>query len=849
VVALDEADESVISYGVTDYEGGFTLKLTQGETYLLRVSFIGFHTFEEKITAQENVPMKVVLMPSLEQMQAMEIVEELPVTISGDTIIYQAEAFTNGTERKLEDVLEALPGFEVNEYGEVKVQGKDVEKILVEGKEFFEGDTKLAVQNIPANAVDKVQLLRNFNDISPLGNLEDDDDRLAINIRLADDKKNLFFGDVELGAGLDERYLGHANLFKYKPKSTYNFIADANNIGRQAFTSRDYFRFSGGMNSISSGSGAVMNLSTNDMGFMELQNNSALNINTGLGAFNFNWVPNKRWKFSGFAIGSYTENTIQSNNDRLYVRASENNVESLSELEDRSNLSVLAKAKATYTKGADLHISYEVFSKASDLASDRFIDSDFLGVASQIINPASQHPWQLDQKLAGYWALDAKNILSLEASYSYQVQDPRLSLRSTGLLFDGFLPLEQLEQDALVQTTGINTHQQQSELNWYHILNPRNHLNFRIGNNYNHQNLLSDLSQETNPQLEDEVYGNDVGYVYSDLYAGVNYRTRMGKLTVNPGINFHQFILEDSQLTTTRTNKKYLWLPELALDFQISNAANIRMFYTLQANFPDIQSLAQGLRVQNYNTIFRGNRSLKNGIYHNLSLNYFNYSLFNHISIFGGVNYQKRKDDFTQELAYQNLSRLLLPINSAITNEVASGYVNVEKTYTTFKISGDLNLSYSNINNTFEGQANINQTFAQQADLSGEAKFFKRLTLRAGYRLTLNQYESNLNRNQYRNHQPYGKAQLKLLKNCILALDYEWHDYRSKHGSLQSQFDFLNASLEYQPEKSPWLLSVRALNLLDTRTIRRDSFVENQVNTFSYWVQPRYFMLSVQYDI
>ncbi len=139
VVAQDEAGETVVSYGVTDHEGRFVLKLTKGTTYLLKVSFIGYETHLEKFQASEAL-FQVTLKPSLAELQAMEIVEELPVTISGDTIIYQAEAFTNGTERKLEDVLEALPGFEVNEYGEVKVQGKDVEKILVEGKEFFEGD-------------------------------------------------------------------------------------------------------------------------------------------------------------------------------------------------------------------------------------------------------------------------------------------------------------------------------------------------------------------------------------------------------------------------------------------------------------------------------------------------------------------------------------------------------------------------------------------------------------------------------------------------------------------------------------------------------------------------------------
>ncbi|HAI42977.1 MAG TPA: hypothetical protein DCM40_35185, partial [Maribacter sp.] len=81
---------------------------------------------------------------------------EMPVSVKGDTIVYDTDSFVSGTEKKLKDVLENLPGIEINDDGQIEVEGKTVSKVMVEGKDFFDGDSKLAVENIPANALSKV---------------------------------------------------------------------------------------------------------------------------------------------------------------------------------------------------------------------------------------------------------------------------------------------------------------------------------------------------------------------------------------------------------------------------------------------------------------------------------------------------------------------------------------------------------------------------------------------------------------------------------------------------------------------------------------------------------------------
>ena len=170
-------------------KGKYKLSLEKNATYKLQVSYIGMKTFEEIITTKElNIDKDFSLKPD-NALDAVELTYEMPVTISGDTLTYNADSFKNGTERKLEDVLKKLPGVEVNDDGEIEVEGKAVSKVMVDGKDFFDGDSKLATKNIPANAVDKVQVLKNHSEVSQLSGVTNNQDNIAINIKLKEGKE------------------------------------------------------------------------------------------------------------------------------------------------------------------------------------------------------------------------------------------------------------------------------------------------------------------------------------------------------------------------------------------------------------------------------------------------------------------------------------------------------------------------------------------------------------------------------------------------------------------------------------------------------------------------------------
>ena len=167
VVAVNSDTKGLDGFGITDPGGRYKIQVKENTVYQLKVSYLGFETKELVITTtEEDLQHNIKLNPQGEDLDEVEVVYEIPVTIKGDTIVYNTDSFVSGTEKKLADVLSKLPGVEINDDGEIEVEGKTVTKVMVEGKVFFDGDSRLAANNIPANALDKVEVLRNYSEAS-----------------------------------------------------------------------------------------------------------------------------------------------------------------------------------------------------------------------------------------------------------------------------------------------------------------------------------------------------------------------------------------------------------------------------------------------------------------------------------------------------------------------------------------------------------------------------------------------------------------------------------------------------------------------------------------------------------
>ncbi len=855
VLAMDTIKNTIASFGVTNKQGEFRLSLVEGKVYKLKVSFIGFLPFEKVFTARDTkgVPFLITLSSDVKQLDAVEVVTEMPVLIQGDTITYKTDVFTQGNERKLGDVLEDLPGFEVDENGEVKVQGKKVDKVLVDGKEFFEGDTKLATKNLPANVVDRVQVLQNYNDVGPLSSVNNSQ-QMALNIQLKDDKKRMVFGDITAGGGPENRYRAHINAFYYDPKVNINFIGDANNVGELAFTMGDYFRFGAGLGSFASRSGSRFNVSSDQTGIPMAQRNNAQELNNQLGALNYNFNPNPRWRFSGFAIGSKVNNTLGSVQLRNYILQPGDNQEVLTSAQNVRSTGGLAKFAAKYIPNPNLQIDYSVFGRLTDIENRDTQNSQFTGFTNEISGLTTQQPLALEQQLRAFYAPDEKNVLSFEGSYKYQEQNPTYDLATTQQPFASIIPLLGSGEDYnLIQFKDVVTHNQEAALNYYRILNKTNHINFKIGNSYSSQELNSSMLERTSDGTDNVISENGltnlVDYTFQDYYAGILYKTKLGKLTLTPALNLHYYDIENVQNGTSEGFTKTLLLPSVTARYQFRSSHTLTVNYNVNAQFTDVQNVAQGIIVRGYNSLFGGNPLLQNSWYHRTAVNYNNFNMFNNFNVFGGLTYQRKFDDITNIIQFNGLERVNTPINIDPANDILSGYANMSKRYGNFRLSGSGTWTRSTTNNRISDIDNENVNFQQSYKFGVSTSITPKVQFDLGYEVMFSKYEARSVISKFENHRPKAGLDIDFLKGFNFDVDYEYNSYLNKSNDTETNYDLLNAKLRYRKDKSPWEFRIEGMNLMNTTGIRRDSFSESLISTFEYFIQKRYWLFSVMYDL
>ncbi len=857
VLLLDAKDSTMVTYGFTNASGQFRFKIEGDRSYILKMSYLGYKPKEIMVVLQtedRNLG-RIPLVEDNELLNQVEIVEEMPVVISGDTISYRADAFTTGEERKLEDVIEKLPGFEIDDDGQVKVEGKTVEKVLVEGKEFFDGDTKVATKNIPADAIDKVQVLRNYEEISPLKGLSSED-RVALNIKLKEGKKNLWFGDAEAKVGDPERYYTHANAFYYSPKLSLNFIGDVNNIGKSAFTARDYFRFSGGFRKLSNRSGFNFRFAQDDVGIPLGQNNRAEEVIGRFGAANFSYNPRKDLTLSGFVIAS--DNVVSSpfNTTRTYIGLDSTGVGGVEELATENyqhSTAALAKFSATYEPSKETYVNYDVFLKISDQLNTQRLSSTFsdLGFSNDLATQESQRPWSIDQSLEFFKNIE-EDVFAIELQHSRKLQDPSLALQSLQQPFRVPFVFADTTLYRMLQVREVLSESIEGRASYYWVLNGNNHFEFNLGSVYNTQDYSNRLSEGTitdATEFTDPILQNEVDFGLLDGFGGLHYKTKIGKLTFRPGFNYHYYQVSDAQDGGEVTLRDYqVLLPDALLRYEFSSSEGIDLRYNMSAQFNDVNQIMDGIILRSYNSLFTGNDSLTYARVHNVNLFYRNFDLFNFTTIFAGAVYSRTLDPINNAVQYIGFQQVFSPINASGINENLSVFGSWSKKFKFIRLESRVNFNYNTIDNEVNGRSNTNNTFTQSysGEIGTNFKEWPNIELRYGF--TQNDYSGAANNSIFTNHAPRVEVSAVIWNDFILRADYSYNDYGNP-GSTRTNFDFLNASLEYQKQDSKWIFSLEALNLLNTTFIREDGLSANLISTTAYTVLPRYLLLGLRYDL
>jgi hypothetical protein len=327
VTVVEKKDSSLVTFTVTDNAGRFELKGIPNGEYRLLITHISYHninTFFTITNENKNAELGNVVMNDKTRVLSEVIVqnEAPPVTLINDTIQYNAGSFKTQPNASVEQLLKKLPGVKVDKDGTIKAQGEKVNRVLVDGKEFFGSDPKIATKNLPADAVDKVQVYDKQSDQAQLTGFDDGNYEKTINLKLKKDKKKGLFGKANAGGGTNERYEGKFNVNSFKGARQFSAIGMGNNTNAEGFSFMDILNFTGELARMQRGSGGGninINISGDDAAALGINNNRNSGINTAWGGgLNYNNIIGNKIDFqSNYFYNRYNPNT-ESHIQRQY---------------------------------------------------------------------------------------------------------------------------------------------------------------------------------------------------------------------------------------------------------------------------------------------------------------------------------------------------------------------------------------------------------------------------------------------------------------------------------------------------------------------------------------------------
>lgn len=241
-VQLLSLPDSAYAAGIASgNQGWFTLPKVKAGKYVLKVSSIGFRTKLVPVQLTANVTEKklgtIALEPDAVMLKEAVIMAEAPqVVVKEDTMEYNSAAYRTPEGAMLEELVKKLPGAEIDDDGNIKINGKEVKKIMVEGKEFFGGDVKTGLKNLPVNMIEKLKTYDKKSDLARITGIDDGEEETVLDLKVKKGMNQGWFGNASVAGGTEDRYGSNLMLNRFVENSQFSLIGSANNVNDQGFS-------------------------------------------------------------------------------------------------------------------------------------------------------------------------------------------------------------------------------------------------------------------------------------------------------------------------------------------------------------------------------------------------------------------------------------------------------------------------------------------------------------------------------------------------------------------------------------------------------------------------------------
>lgn len=865
VMLLNRGDSSLVNFAVTNAEGLFQLKNVSAGDYQVKITFVGFQSYTKNIDVKDRSIQLGEIKMAVTTKELDELIiegEKAPVTVKRDTIEFNASSFKTKPNANVEDLLKKLPGVEVENDGTVRAQGENVQRVTVDGREFFGRDPKLATRNLPADAVDKVQVFDKKSDQAVFTGIDDGQREKTINLELKEEKRNGAFGSLMAGAGTTDRIESKASINKFTKTKQMSFLGMGNNINEQGFSLDDYMNFSGSSQNMMGGGGA-MRIEFNS----DNQNGVPLNLGGGqngittnyAGGINLNKDFNSKLKAGGSYFYNHVDQDVKTTVDRInylpngsYSFNQKNLQRNVSD-NHRLNLMVDHKIDSANSLKLTANISTTQSKQNTLSQSQTFNEFGLLQNESDRTVASEGSGLNFNSSL-----LFRHRFAKKGRSFSTNFNLSGSNMESDGEVgsFNQFY-IGSGETQNLVQ---INAQKNKSlsygvTSSYIEPLGGRKYLEV----NYAYSVNTNDVNREVwdasaAPPTLDPLLSNKYSGEYVYNRPGLNLRIIRQKYNLSFGTAWQSTQLngdlEDIKITKSFNNL----LPVARFNYDFSNFKRMRLDYETSVQEPAIQDLQPVVNNNDPLNLVEGNPDLKPGYSHQLRSSFTLFDPGRFISFFSFIDANYTADAISSAVEVdENLVRTTKPVN------VSSNYsinASLQFGFQLRKIKSRINLRTNTVAGRGITLLNAMENTIQRQTFGGSINYT--LTLGDVYNLNLStsmeeqqsRYDFGLQDQVFLNKTYEVESNLKFLKNFQWNARFRFIEYSSQTTGFSQEVPFLDLSISrFLLKNNVGELKIGVNNLLDrnvsiTQTTNANYLEQRTANNLG-----RYFMISFTYAL
>lgn len=849
VLLKDIEKEVIVAFTFSDANGFYELTTKRRGDFLLEFTSMGYAKRDTTIqidAASEKIQINVQLVSNALELNEVNIKANRPITIGNDTVKFDAAFFLQGNERTVEDLLRRIPGINIDSEGTIKVGNQEIEKLMIEGDDFFEKGYKILSKNMPAHPIEEVQMLRNFSDNHLLKGVEESK-KVALNLTIDEQSKRVWFGNVKLAGELlsQNNYQAHTNIMNFGKRNKYYFLTSINNIGNDPTGNveqliRPFQLDETGNIGSDQGLSNLIDLSILDL---QYRNNRTNFNNAELVSLNAIFNPTKKIKIKPLVFLNWDER------DFFRFTSSVVDINQLS-FTNTENYQLQNNREIVFGK---LDLVYkatenQILEATTKYNHGSFHDSSNLLFNENSINEnlRSQNSF-FDQKINYTYRLKEKRVFLFTGRFinEKKPQNYRINHFLYEDLFPEYkdVPPSQVAQliDNQMQFWGVEAHlldrKQNNDL-WEIQLGAQNRRDY-LSTIFS---LLNDNTTARNPAS----FQNNTRYQTYDTYLKGKYLYHLNRFSLSTHLAFHQLHNRLTDGETITKQSPFFINPRLSLDWGINARNKLSSSYSFNTSNAEITDTYHAYILSGFRSFSKGTGSFNQLNASTLSLNYQLGNWSDRFFVNTFILYSKNHDFFstntiieqkyTQSQSILIKDRTLLNINSKIDYYFKAIATNLKL---------DLGLSQSAFKNIINNSSlrEINSTsYRYGLELrSGFKSFFN---YHIGTTWTANSIKSTIQNSHIDN---ISFLDLLCVVNdkfdaTVKAEYYYFGNLKEDNTSL-----FLDLNIQYKAKNNKLSIGLEGKNLFNTNVFNNYFINDIGFSITEYRLLPRFLLLQIEY--